>query len=105
MQVITLFAIPVTITGIWSLVRYNTLYYLSSTLPHSVIIQGPVHNVPSHHNSSQHLCDHNISPRHHHGCARDCSFVGFVLFVKYESASKLYENKLYYVMSTATVLT
>ena len=45
--------------------------YLSST--HSVIIQGPVHNVPSHHNSSQHLCDHNISPGHHRGCARDCS--------------------------------
>ena len=31
--------------------------------------------------------------------------VGFVLFVKYESASKLYENDLYNAMSKATVLT
>ena len=34
---------------------------------------GPVHNVLSHYNSSQHLCDHIISPGHHHGYARDYS--------------------------------
>ena len=43
-QMMMLAGIPVTITGIWALVRSSTLY-LSSTLPHSVIIQGPVHNM------------------------------------------------------------
>ena len=65
----SLFGLSVIITGIWAQVRYYTpaLWYTVTLC----LIQGPVHDVLSHHNSSQHLCDHNISPGHHRGCAHD----------------------------------
>ena len=59
-----------TITVIWAIIVYKiySTLYLSSTLPHSVIIQGPVHNVLSHYSSIKPAS----LPGHHRGCARDC---------------------------------
>ena len=61
----------------WSMGNSKLLYthYLYTlTLMHSVVIQDPVHSILSHHNSNQHLHDHNISPGHHCGCACDCCY-------------------------------